>query len=100
VVCQNDAMAVGARRAMRELRPDWTDVPLTGCDGLPNGGQELVATGELAATVVKPPTTGPAIEVVARALSGEATPPHVVLEPTSWPSEDEIKSRLARSAAS
>ena len=95
VVCQNDAMAVGARRAMRTLRPDWADVPLTGCDGLPAGGQQLVEQKELVATIVKPTTAGPAVEMVARALGGESAPPSVVLTPTSWPSETKLSSVLA-----
>ena len=97
VVCQNDAMAVGVRRAMRSLRPDWADVPLTGCDGLPAGGQQLVARKELVATIVKPTTAGPAIEMLARALGGEAAPPAVVLKPTSWPAEAELGSLPPRS---
>ncbi len=98
VVCQNDAMAVGTRRALRSLRPEWADVPLTGCDGLPTGGRHLVAEKELVATIVKPTTAGPAIEMVARALDGEAAPPGVILRPTSWPSEDELRSLGRRSS--
>lgn len=97
VVCQNDAMAVGARRAMRTLRPDWADVPLTGCDGLPAGGQQLVEQKELVATIVKPTTAGPAVEMVARALGGESASPSVVLTPASWPSETKLSSLLAMS---
>jgi ABC-type sugar transport system substrate-binding protein len=88
VMCQNDAMALGALRAIRTLRPDWEDVPSTGCDGLPAGGQQLVEKGELVATVVKPTTTGPALELVSRALGGEVATSDVVLAPRSYPSED------------
>jgi ABC-type sugar transport system substrate-binding protein len=93
VVCQNDAMAVGARRAIRAHRPDWGDVPLTGCDGLPAGGQRLVEAGELAATVAKPTTTGPGIEMVVRALRGDPAPSSRVLKPASCPSEEDLRSR-------
>jgi len=32
---QNDAMAIGARKAIAALHPDWVNLPFTGCDGLP-----------------------------------------------------------------
>ena len=98
VVCQNDAMAVGALRAMRALRPEWEGVPFTGCDGLPAGGLQLVEKGELVATVVKPTTTGPALELVARGLEGKIGESRIVLAPRSWPSEDDLASRRGRSS--
>ena len=61
-------MAVGARKALLEHRRDWTGLRFLGCDGLPEGGQRLVAQGLLAATVVTPSNTGPALEIVARWL--------------------------------
>ena len=93
IVCQNDAMAVGARRAVRALRKEWTEVPHLGCDGLPDGGRKLVEVGELAATVIKPTTTGRAVELVAAALGGSPAPPSLVLHPTPWPSEEELVKR-------
>jgi ABC-type sugar transport system substrate-binding protein len=98
VVAQNDAMAVGARRAIREHRREWADVPLTGCDGLPEGGQRLVRAGELAATVVTPTTAGQAVTLVARTLAGERLSAEVRLAPRSFPPEDELgrKHRGAR----
>lgn len=58
--CQNDAMAIGARRAFEEVpesqaRKQWLGLPFTGCDGVPKTGQEWVRRGLLAATVVTPP---------------------------------------------
>jgi ribose transport system substrate-binding protein len=57
IACQNDDMAMGARRAFEELRDmrerdTWLRLPITGCDGLPRSGQEWVRQGRLAATVV------------------------------------------------
>jgi ABC-type sugar transport system substrate-binding protein len=71
VVCQNDAMAGGARGVLLRLaagsgRPDLGRVPLVGCDGLEEEGRSMVGRGELAATVVMPPTTPPALEILRR----------------------------------
>ena len=43
LVAQNDAMAVGARRAAVAHNAEWRRVPVIGCDGLPDGGQRLVS---------------------------------------------------------
>jgi ABC-type sugar transport system substrate-binding protein len=83
VVCQNDDMAVGTRVAFAAA-----SVPLPvmiGCDGLPSHGQQMVKGGELAATVVMPPTTPLAVEIVARALKEKHWPKLSVLEPVSFP---------------
>jgi inositol transport system substrate-binding protein len=85
VVSQNDSMASGARAAIRASRSDWSALPFTGCDGLPEGGRRMVASGELTATLIKPTTTGPAVELVARTLRGQAAPPEVVLHAESHP---------------
>jgi ABC-type sugar transport system substrate-binding protein len=71
VVCQNDAMAGGARaallkRAEEGSRPDLARTPLVGCDGLEEEGKAMVSRGELAATVVMPPTTPLALEILER----------------------------------
>src|SRR5258708_13888254 len=47
VGCQNDAMAMGARKAFGELagaqeREHWLKVPFTGCDGVAKTGHEWV----------------------------------------------------------
>ncbi len=92
VGCQNDAMAIGARRAVATLRPDWAEVRYTGCDGLPEGGRRLVDQGLLAATIVTPSNTGPALERVAAWLAGGPLPPRdILLEPHSYPSEALIR---------
>jgi ABC-type sugar transport system substrate-binding protein len=98
VTVQNDAMAVGARRAIRAHRREWSDVPVTGCDGLPDGGQRLVRAGELAATIVTPTTAGHAVTLVGRALAGEPLAAEVRLPARSFPPEDELarKSRGGR----
>ena len=91
VGCQNDAMAVGARRAVgalpdAERRKAWAGAAYAGCDGLREGGQKLVRDGVLAATVVTPSNAGPAIDLVAEVLrTGRPAPAQVTLKPTSWP---------------
>jgi ribose transport system substrate-binding protein len=100
VAAQNDAMAVGARRALGAHRREWTDVPLIGCDGLPEGGQKLVGRGVLAATVVTPTTSGPAIDLVARTLAGETCPLEVQLAPRSYPTEADLARRPGPAARS
>lgn len=94
---QNDAMAVGARKAIQALRPEWSRLPFTGCDGLPDGGQRLVAQGHLAATVITPSNTGPALDLVARWLQDrQGLPREVVLAPRSHPPETQIRPSGAR----
>jgi ABC-type sugar transport system substrate-binding protein len=97
VVCQNDSMAIGARKALGEHRREWGSLPLLGCDGLPEGGQTQVAEGLLAGTVVTPPNTGPALELLARWLETKQAPPReLLLAPRSHPPEDRIRPRGGR----
>jgi ABC-type sugar transport system substrate-binding protein len=93
VVSQNDAMAMGARAAIQAQRTDWASVPLIGCDGLPGGGQRLVQEGVLRATVIKPTTTGHALELVARSLEGQVVSDSVILSPRSHPPEGDLAAR-------
>jgi len=95
---QNDAMAVGARRVLQRAgaRPELARLRFTGCDGLVDGGQRLVGTGELAATVITPSNTGPAVDLVARALRSKSSPPaEMVLPPISYPPLDVLLLRQA-----
>jgi ABC-type sugar transport system substrate-binding protein len=97
VCAQNDALAVGARRAILAHRPEWSELLFTGCDGLPEGGQRLVRSGELTATVVTPRPAGAAVMLVSRALAGERVASDLLLSPESFPGEQEL-ARRARSA--
>jgi ribose transport system substrate-binding protein len=97
--CQNDAMAMGARRAFEEVlenhaRQDWLGLPFTGCDGLPKTGQEWVRRGLLAATVVAPPLMGLALETMTKAIrSGVQPSAHTLIKPTSYPALEEIDAK-------
>jgi len=98
VVCQNDAMASGARSALlreaeRSGRRDLAGVPLVGCDGLEEEGRAMVARGELAATVVMPPTTPVAAELLRRFWDAGGLSETVALEASSHPSLDALGRR-------
>lgn len=103
IACQNDAMAVGARKAL-EGAPGpnlGRRVPVLGCDGLEEGGKRLVSTGLLTTTIVTPSNGGPAVQLVARALRSEIAPPaSVKLAPIPYPSMDELARRMRELSAS
>ena len=97
VVCQNDAMASGARnlllrQAASSGRRELARVALVGCDGLEEEGRSMVARGELEATVVMPPTTPPALEILRRYWDTESRPDTVLLEAASHPALDALGS--------
>ena len=85
IAAQNDAMASGARTAIATARPEWLSVPFLGCDGLTEGGQKLVREGKLAATVVLPPTSGAAINMIAAHERAGAKETRIVLTPKAYP---------------
>jgi ABC-type sugar transport system substrate-binding protein len=90
VIGQNDAMAMGARKALLDLtekdREDWQNIPFTGCDGVSRTGQEWVRRGMLSATVVTPSTAGTALEVLVKAARDGAEPPErTQIAPISFP---------------
>jgi ribose transport system substrate-binding protein len=97
IACQNDDMAIGARRAFEELtdlrdRDAWLRLPITGCDGVPRSGQEWVRQGRLAATIVSPPLFGDAIQLLATALAAGSQPPErTVVAPHSFPELKELQ---------
>ncbi|MGP0021737.1 MAG: sugar ABC transporter substrate-binding protein [Candidatus Sulfotelmatobacter sp.] len=97
IACQNDDMAIGARRAFEELgdlheRDAWLRRPITGCDGVPKSGQEWVRQGRLSATVVSPPLIGDAMQMLASALAAGSQPPErTVVAPHSFPALKELQ---------
>lgn len=58
IVCQTDSLAEGAIQALHEVRSELgchdLQVPVIGCDGTPDQGLALVASGRLSATVILP----------------------------------------------
>jgi ABC-type sugar transport system substrate-binding protein len=97
VVCQNDQMAAGVRRTLvtqagASGRSELLRVPLVGCDGLQQEGRAMVARGELAGTVVLPPTTPSALQLLRRFFDSAAQSRTVLLEGTPFPTLDEAAS--------
>jgi len=79
VGAQDDAMAMGARKAFQEIsneaeRSRWLSLPFTGCDGQPATGQAWVREKRLAATVHIPPLAGQAMEILAKAIADGKQP--------------------------
>lgn len=91
IAAQDDSMALGARKAFQDIqnaatREKWLSLPFTGCDGLPKTGQEWVKNGTLAATVVVPPNTTLALEMLVQALQTGRQPAQLALTvPSSFP---------------
>jgi ABC-type sugar transport system substrate-binding protein len=96
VVCQNDLMARGARRALVKHatshdQKELARVPIVGCDGLPAEGRQMVDDGELVATVVLPPTSGRAIDVLAGFWEYGSRADLVLLPPDAYPPLAQLK---------
>jgi ribose transport system substrate-binding protein len=99
VAGQNDAMALGARRAFQERtagteRDRWMGLPYIGCDGLPGTGQAYVRRGILEATVVIPANAGQAIKALVTSLKTGQQPPECILtKASSFPEIAALKPR-------
>jgi len=104
IACQNDDMAIGARRAFEEIsnleeRDRWLRLPVIGCDGVPRAGQEWVRQGKLSATVISPPLVGDAIRLMTTALMSQAqAPERTVISPSSFPSLKELQKTRQQAA--
>jgi ribose transport system substrate-binding protein len=99
IVAQNDAMGMGARKAISDIildadRDHWLAIPVIGCDGVPKTGQMWVRTGQLAATVIVPPSAGYAVTLMAKAmLSRASVPEHFVTTSEPFPAMDKLVPR-------
>jgi ribose transport system substrate-binding protein len=96
ICAQNDAMAMGAKKALKESaneedREFWSKIPVTGCDGVPQTGQSWVRSGHLVATVIVPPSAGKAVVLMAKALRTQSpVAEHTVLKSESFPPVDSL----------
>ncbi len=101
IVAQNDVMGMGARKALEEVildaeRDYWLGIPITGCDGVPRTGQAWVRTGQLAATVIVPPSAGEAMALMTKALrSGSTVPEHSFTASAPFPAIEKLTPREA-----
>lgn len=97
VAAQDDAMAMGARRAFQEIpveseRERWLRLPFMGCDGQPNTGQAWVKDGTLAATIFVPPNAGQAFEMLVAAIrQSQPVPERILINPVSIPALSDLK---------
>ncbi len=90
VAAQNDAMALGARRAFESV--GTVNIPFLGCDGLPGGGQTAVRRRLLAATVVIPPNAGKALEIMVRSIrTGQPVNETILTAPSSFPPLSDLR---------
>ncbi len=96
IAAQNDAMAIGARKAFEELgnpqeREKWLSLPFIGVDGVPKTGQAWVRTGSLTATVVVPPMVGMAVQLMVKALrTGTSISERTVVLLESYPPMEKL----------
>ena len=96
---QNDAMAMGARKAFEEItnaseKERWLRLPFTGIDGVPKTGQTWVRTGALTATIITPPSAGQAVYMMVQAMKTGSKPPersYTVAE--SFPPLDKLSAK-------
>ena len=98
VICQNDAMAMGARKAFVDLtekdREQWLSIPFTGCDGVTKTGQEWVRRELLKVTIITAPAAGIALEILAKAVNvGSMPPDRTLIPPRSFPSVEELRGK-------
>lgn len=106
IAAQNDAMAVGAKKAFQEVldnaaRERWLSLPFLGCDGVPKTGQSWVRTGLLTATVIAPPLTGTAMEILVKAIqTGTMPPERTLIPPRSLPPVENLALRHTEKAGS
>jgi ABC-type sugar transport system substrate-binding protein len=103
VICQNDAMAMGARKAFVDLtekdREQWLSIPFTGCDGVTKTGQEWVRRGLLKATIITAPAAGIALEILAKAVNvGSMPPDRTLIPPRSFPPIQELQAKSQKAS--
>ena len=101
IISQNDAMAMGARKAMGNLTADdrekWQKLPFTGCDGVTKTGQEWVRRGLLTATIITAPAAPTALELLVKAANAGTMPPeHTLIPPVSLPAIAELKGKAQK----
>ena len=96
---QNDLMALGVRKALKEVASEWSWIPFTGVDGLAGTGQRWVNEGILNATIIVPTLTDIALSMLHHALITKQQPPgQTFTKPKSYPELDKIKPKAKHAA--
>jgi ribose transport system substrate-binding protein len=105
IVAQNDAMVMGAKKALQQFgfsdskKNRWLSIPLLGCDGLPKTGQAWVHSGILAATIITPPIAGQSMDMLVHALKSHAPQQDLTtVVPRSFPALESLTSRFVQAA--
>jgi ribose transport system substrate-binding protein len=103
VICQNDAMAMGARKAFVGLtdkdREQWLSIPFTGCDGVTKTGQDWVRRGLLKASIITAPAAGIALEILAKAFNAGSMPPdRTLIPPQSFPAVEQLRGKTMKAS--
>lgn len=103
IVCQNDAMAMGARKAFVDLtekdREQWLSIPFTGCDGVTKTGQDWVNRGLLKATIITAPAAGTALEILTKAVNAGTMPPdNTLIPPRSFPVIEKLAAKSQKAS--
>jgi ribose transport system substrate-binding protein len=99
VQAQNDALALGARRAIEEratgLKQNHKSaLSFLGVDGLPLTGQAWVRQGILAATVIVPATTSHALDALVATIQGRMQrTERTLVAPESFPGLDALAAK-------
>ena len=88
---QNDTMAMGVRKALKEAMKEWSWTPFTGVDGLPSTGQRWVQEGLLTATIVVPTNTDIALSMLKEAFVSKSQPRQLTFTtPKSYPDLEKL----------
>ena len=99
VVAQNDAMAIGVRKAFQEAVPEqekerWLQRPFLGVDAVPETGQSWLRSGLLTATIFTPPNAVRAIELLHETFrTGRMPTERVLIPPSSMPAVEVLRPR-------
>lgn len=102
IAAQNDAMAMGARRAFEEVADSpgghrWLDLPFLGVDGVQTTGQTWVKKGLLRATIIVPPNASKAVDMLVRAIQTGVLPAEMTaMAIVGFPSLDQLGRQPAR----
>jgi ribose transport system substrate-binding protein len=104
IAAQNDAMALGARKAFQEIgdsaaRARLLAAPYLGIDGVSKTGQAWLQRGLLNATIIVPANTDQALDMLVHAVQTGTVPPEKTLTvPKSLPIVEELARKPVQNA--